>query len=230
MFGLKKNKSNAIQDETLVDHSKKILVGTIVLILVIITVLILEIVTFSIKGSQSKQIVAGQQAEKKSQNILIEMGKIGKQSKEKEYEFIKSLRTIMSPMQFQEFKNSISTSASMNNVFLASLNEGAPVKVSDYIENTINFESVSSYDEYVSFKKTISETPFRINFEKETITRETPTSLSIKVQGVIKVIVYENKDKLFMEKAKFIKQMQLAEEKKMAREKRLKELREKKSK
>jgi len=230
VFGLKKNKSNAIQDETLVDHSKKILVGTIVLILVIITVLILEIVTFSIKGSQSKQIVAGQQAEKKSQNILIEMGKIGKQSKEKEYEFIKSLRTIMSPMQFQEFKNSISTSASMNNVFLASLNEGAPVKVSDYIENTINFESVSSYDEYVSFKKTISETPFRINFEKETITRETPTSLSIKVQGVIKVIVYENKDKLFMEKAKFIKQMQLAEEKKMAREKRLKELREKKSK
>lgn len=230
MFGLKKNKSNAIQDETLVDHSKKILVGTIVLILVIITVLILEIVTFSIKGSQSKQIVAGQQAEKKSQNILIEMGKIGKQSKEKEYEFIKSLRTIMSPMQFQEFKNSISTSASMNNVFLASLNEGAPIKVSDYIENTINFESVSSYDEYVSFKKTISETPFRINFEKETITRETPTSLSIKVQGVIKVIVYENKDKLFMEKAKFIKQMQLAEEKKMAREKRLKELREKKSK
>lgn len=230
MFGLKKNKSNAIQDETLVDHSKKILVGTIVLILVIITVLILEIVTFSIKGSQSKQIVAGQQAEKKSQNILIEMGKIGKQSKEKEYEFIKSLRTIMSPMQFQEFKNSISTSASMNNVFLASLNEGAPVKVSDYIENTINFESVSSYDEYVSFKKTISETPFRINFEKETITRETPTSLSIKVQGVIKVIVYENKDKLFMEKAKFIKQMQLAEEKEMAREKRLKELREKKSK
>lgn len=230
MFGLKKNKSNAIQDETLVDHSKKILVGTIVLILVIITVLILEIVTFSIKGSQSKQIVAGQQAEKKSQNILIEMGKIGKQSKEKEYEFIKSLRTIMSPMQFQKFKNSISTSASMNNVFLASLNEGAPVKVSDYIENTINFESVSSYDEYVSFKKTISETPFRINFEKETITRETPTSLSIKVQGVIKVIVYENKDKLFMEKAKFIKQMQLAEEKKMAREKRLKELREKKSK
>lgn len=230
MFGLKKNKSNAIQDETLVDHSKKILVGTIVLILVIITVLILEIVTFSIKGSQSKQIVAGQQAEKKSQNILIEMGKIGKQSKEKEYEFIKSLRTIMSPMQFQEFKNSISTSASMNNVFLASLNEGAPVKVSDYIENTINFESVSSYDEYVSFKKTISENPFRINFEKETITRETPTSLSIKVQGVIKVIVYENKDKLFMEKAKFIKQMQLAEEKEMAREKRLKELREKKSK
>lgn len=230
MFGLKKNKSNAIQDETLVDHSKKILVGTIVLILVIITVLILEIVTFSIKGSQSKQIVAGQQAEKKSQNILIEMGKIGKQSKEKEYEFIKSLRTIMSPMQFQEFKNSISTSASMNNVFLASLNEGAPIKVSDYIENTINFETVSSYDEYVSFKKTISETPFRINFEKETITRETPTSLSIKVQGVIKVIVYENKDKLFMEKAKFIKQMQLAEEKKMAREKRLKELREKKSK
>ena len=230
MFGLKKNKSNAIQDETLVDHSKKILVGTIVLILVIITVLILEIVTFSIKGSQSKQIVAGQQAEKKSQNILIEMGKIGKQSKEKEYEFIKSLRTIMSPMQFQKFKNSISTSASMNNVFLASLNEGAPVKVSDYIENTINFESVSSYDEYVSFNKTISETPFRINFEKETITRETPTSLSIKVQGVIKVIVYENKDKLFMEKAKFIKQMQLAEEKKMAREKRLKELREKKSK
>lgn len=230
MFGLKKNKSNAIQDETLVDHSKKILVGTIVLILVIITVLILEIVTFSIKGSQSKQIVAGQQAEKKSQNILIEMGKIGKQSKEKEYEFIKSLRTIMSPMQFEEFKNSISTSASMNNVFLASLNEGAPVKVSDYIENTINFESVSSYDEYVSFKKTISENPFRINFEKETITRETPTSLSIKVQGVIKVIVYENKDKLFMEKAKFIKQMQLAEEKEMAREKRLKELREKKSK
>lgn len=230
MFGLKKNKEKSAQDETLVDHSKKIAIGTFVLIFVILLVLILEIFTISIKGTQVKKIAVGENAEKKSQNILIQMAKIGKETKEKEYAFIKSLRTIMSPMEFQSFKNSISGLANKNNVFIASLNEGKPFKASDYMVHSINFEAVAGYDDYVNFKKDISNTPFRINFDKETIVRETPTSLSIKANGVIHAVIYETKDKLFEEKKKFIQRMQLAEEKKIAREKRLRERKQKQSK
>ena len=103
MFGSKK-KTNSIQDETLNDNSKKIVTGVFVLIFTIILILILEVYTFSLKGSQAKKIATGQNAENKSKTILNQMGKIGKEVQELEYEYIKSLETIMSPMEFQNFK------------------------------------------------------------------------------------------------------------------------------
>lgn len=226
MFGSNKNKSNSVQDETLKDHSKKIVIGVSVLVFSIILILILEIYTISLKGSQAKKIRIGKSAEEKSKTIITEMAKIGKETKDLEYKYIKSLETIMSPMEFQNFKNSISGLASKNSVFISTINEGAAVKVRDYQMYSINLEVLSGYTNYVNFKKDIAETPFRINFDKETIIRETPTSAKIKVNAVISAIIYEKKDKLFKDKKKFIEQMKRAEERKIAREKRLKELKE----
>ena len=229
MFGSKKNKTNTVQDETLKDHSKKIVIGVSVLIFSIILILILEIYTISLKGSQEQKIRIGKSAEKKSKTIITEMAKIGKETKDLEYQYIKSLETIMSPMEFQSFKNSISGLASKNNVFITTINEGAVTKVRDYQMYSINLEVLSGYTNYVNFKKDIAQTPFRINFDKETIIRETPTSSKIKVNAVINVIVYEKKEKLFKDKKRFIEQMKKAEERKLAREKRLKELKEQKN-
>jgi len=229
VFGSKKNKTNTVQDETLKDHSKKIVIGVSVLIFSIILILILEIYTISLKGSQERKIRIGKSAEQKSKTIITEMAKIGKETKDLEYQYIKSLETIMSPMEFQSFKNSISGLASKNNVFITTINEGAVTKVRDYQMYSINLEVLSGYTNYVNFKKDIAQTPFRINFDKETIIRETPTSSKIKVNAVINVIVYEKKEKLFKDKKRFIEQMKKAEERKFAREKRLKELKEQKN-
>ena len=226
MFGSKKDKSNSIQDETLKDHSKKIVIGVSVLVFTIVLILILEIYTVSLKGSQAKKINIGKSAEQKSKSIITEMAKIGKETKDLEYKYIKSLETIMSPVEFQSFKNSISGLANKNNVFISTLNEGKSFKVRDYKMYSINMALLSKYNDYVNFKKDIAETPFRINFDKETIIRETPTSSKIKINAVISAIVYEQKDKLFKDKKKFIEQMKRAEERKLAREKKLKELKE----
>lgn len=229
MFGSNKNKSNSVQDETLKDHSKKIVIGVSVLIFSIILILALEVYTISLKGSQARQIRIGKSAEEKSKTIMTQMAKIGKETKDLEYKYIKSLETIMSPMEFQSFKNSISGLASDNNVFITTINEGKTQKVRDYKMYSINLELLSGYTNYVNFKKDISKTPFRINFEKETIIRETPSSSKIKVNAIISAIIFEKKDKLFKDKKKFIEQMKRAEERKLAREKKLKELKEQKN-
>ena len=229
MFGLKKNKSSTVLDETLSDKSKKIVIGLSVLTLTIVLILSLEVYTSILKGSQTKKIQSGLQAEKRSKTIIMDMAKIGKESDKYEYEYIKSLETIMSSTEFQSFKNSISGIANKNKVVITSLNENKPEKLKEYNLQSINYEAISNYNNYVKFKRDISQTPFRINFEKETIIRETPTSSKIKVMGVIEAIVFEGKEKLFEEKKKFIQKMKLAEEKKLAREKRLKELKDKKN-
>ena len=71
MFGSKKDKSNSIQDETLKDHSKKIVIGVSVLVFAIVLILILEIYTVSLKGSQAKKINIGKSAEQKSKSIIV---------------------------------------------------------------------------------------------------------------------------------------------------------------
>ena len=228
MFGSNKNKSNSVQDETLKDHSKKIVIGVSVLIFSIILILALEVYTISLKGSQAKQIRIGKSAEEKSKTIMTQMAKIGKETKDLEYKYIKSLETIMSPMEFQNFKNSISGIANENKVKINSINEGKVQDVRGYKMNTINLDLLSGYNDYVNFKKNIAETPFRINFDKETIIRENPTSSKIKITAVISALVFEKKDKLLKDNKKFIEQMKRAEERKIAKEKRLKELKEQK--
>lgn len=228
MFGSKKNKSNSFPDETLKDNSKKIVIGVSVLVATIIIVLILEIYTITVKGSQNKKIRIGKGAEERSKTIMLEMAKIGKETKDLEFKYYKALETIMSPMEFQNFKNSISGIANENKVKINSINEGKVQDVRGYKMNTINLNLLSGYNDYVNFKKNIAETPFRINFDKETIIRENPTSSKIKITAVISALVFEKKDKLLKDNKKFIEQMKRAEERKIAKEKRLKELKEQK--
>ena len=225
----KKEKSGSTNDETLKDESKKIVIGTSFLAFVIILILSLQIYTTSLKSSQANQIRIGKSAEQKSDTIIAEMAQIGKETKDLEYKYLKSLETIMSPIEFQNFKNSISGLASKNSIFISVINEGKKIKVREYNLNSINLELISNYSNYVNFKKDIAKTPFRINFDKEIIVRENPSSSKIKINAKIDVIVFDNKDKLFKEKKKFIEQMKKAEEKKLAREKKLKELQESKS-
>jgi len=228
VFGSKKNKSNSSQDETLKDNSKKIVIGVSVLVATIIIVLILEIYTVTVKGSQNKKIRIGKGAEERSKTIMLEMAKIGKETKDLEFKYYKALETIMSPMEFQNFKNSISGIANENKVKINSINEGKVQDVRGYKMNTINLDLLSGYNDYVNFKKNIAETPFRINFDKETIIRENPTSSKIKITAVISALVFEKKDKLLKDNKKFIEQMKRSEERKIAKEKRLKELKEQK--
>jgi len=228
VFGSKKNKSNSSLDETLKDNSKKIVIGVSVLVATIIIVLILEIYTVTVKGSQNKKIRIGKGAEERSKTIMLEMAKIGKETKDLEFKYYKALETIMSPMEFQNFKNSISGIANKNKVKINSINEGKVQDVRGYKMNTINLDLLSGYNDYVNFKKNIAETPFRINFDKETIIRENPTSSKIKITAVISALVFEKKDKLLKDNKKFIKKMKRAEERKIAKEKRLKELKEQK--
>jgi len=228
VFGSKKNKSNSSLDETLKDNSKKIVIGVSVLVATIIIVLILEIYTVTVKGSQNKKIRIGKGAEERSKTIMLEMAKIGKETKDLEFKYYKALETIMSPMEFQNFKNSISGIANKNKVKINSINEGKVQDVRGYKMNTINLDLLSGYNDYVNFKKNIAETPFRINFDKETIIRENPTSSKIKITAVISALVFEKKDKLLKDNKKFIEQMKRSEERKIAKEKRLKELKEQK--
>lgn len=219
MFGLGKNKKNeTVMDETLVDHSKKQIVGISVLFIVLLVFIGAEIYTSIVLSSQSTMLTKGKVASDKSQKILIELGKIGKEANQKQYEYMKSLEKIMSPAQFQNFKNSISGVASKHKVAVISLNEGKPVPINEYIMLLINFETVSNYMAYVNFKKELANTPFKINFDTETITRETPTSANIKVKGIISAMVFEDKEKLFKDKAKFYEKMKIAEAKKLERE------------
>ena len=70
--------------------------------------------------------------------------------------------------------------------------------------HSINLELLSGYTNYVNFKEDVAKTPFRVNFDKEIITRETPTSSKIKISAKIDAVVYDKKEKLFTEKKKFI--------------------------
>ena len=81
MFGLKKNNVKSAQDETLVDHSKKIAIGTFALIFVVLIVIILEIFTISIKGAQVKKIAVGENAEKNLKIFLSKWQKLAKTPK-----------------------------------------------------------------------------------------------------------------------------------------------------
>ena len=121
MFGSKKKNDSEIQSEITVDNSNKIIIGVAVLFMSILLILIIKIYTASSISSQERIISQGKQAEKKSQSILIELGKIGKKSKEAEYRYLKELKKIMSPEELQKFKNSITGIASKNKVIINSI-------------------------------------------------------------------------------------------------------------
>lgn len=221
MFGSKKKNDSEIQSEITVDNSNKIIIGVAVLFMSILLVLIIKIYTASSISSQERIISQGKQAEKKSQSILIELGKIGKKSKEAEYRYLKELKKIMSPEELQKFKNSITGIASKNKVIINSIFEGKQIPAAEYTIFSINFEAISTFTNYVNFKKDLSKNAFKIYFEQETIARETPSSTNIKVNAVINAVVLKNKKQLLEKKKKFYEQMEKAEMKQKEKEAKL---------
>jgi hypothetical protein len=223
MFGTKNKESgNQTQDETTSDNSNKIVIGVAVLVVSILLIIIVKLYTATTISSQQKLISQGKQAQDKSQSILLQLGKIGKKAKEAEYLYLKELKNIMSPEELQKFKNSITGIANKNKVVINSINEGKQISAAEYTIFSINFEAIATFSDYVNFKKELSKTNFKINFEQETIIRQTPSSPNIKTIIVLNVVVLKNKTELLEKKKKFYEQMEKAEIKKKEKEAKLK--------
>lgn len=219
MLGLgKKENNNFSKDDTLVDQSKKISLGITILVLTIIITLGLEIYTSSKLSSQKKLINMGKDSEKQSREVMLRLGTIGNQSKKAEYKYLKYLSNVMSPTDFQNFKNSISGIATKNNVMINFLTEGKPVILKKYQINSVNYEAISNYTSYVNFKKDLSNIEFKFNFEEEKIVRENPSSSNIKINGIISALVFEKKEEVFSKKKVFYNKFKLAEEMKLLAE------------
>ena len=223
MFGTKNKESgNQTQDETTSDNSNKIVIGVAVLVVSVLLIIIVKLYTATTISSQQKLISQGKQAQDKSQSILLQLGKIGKKAKEAEYLYLKELKNIMSPEELQKFKNSITGIANKNKVVINSINEGKQISAAEYTIFSINFEAIATFSDYVNFKKELSKTNFKINFEQETIIRQTPSSPNIKTIIVLNVVVLKNKTELLEKKKKFYEQMEKAEIKKKEKEAKLK--------
>ena len=212
MFGLGKTKRNSISiDNTLVDHSKKIIFGIAVLFFTVLIFIGIEIYTSSKLISQTSWIAKGNSSKEQSNKLMMVLAKIGKDVKNKEYQYLKTLNHIMSPTEFQNFKNSISSISSKNNISINSLKEGKPIMMKNYSISTINLTAISKYQSYVNFKKDLTDIKYKINFEDELITRENPTSKNITITATISALVSEKKQSLFVKKKKFYEKMKKKE-------------------
>ena len=196
MLGLSSNKnkpSKAVEDESIRDKSKFVVVGFVLMILSLFVLVGSEIFT-SISLSKQKETLEGSGDVQEADNIVLEMAKVGKQVNEAEYKYIEEIMKFMSPTEFQNFKNSISGVANQFNVQINSLNEGKSKSLGDkfYIAY-IDYQFLSTYDNLVFLKDKIAETKFKVNIEKEKISRENSKSNRILAQGTIGVYVFKDK-------------------------------------
>jgi len=215
MFGKKKkNASNEnIIDETIADKSKFVTVGFGALAVSILLFFILEISTSVKISTQNTTLKKGGGAEEKSREILMKIALKGKNVKDLEYKYIKEIMQFMSPKEFQEFKNSISTLANPLNVQINSLNEIESRKLDIYEIYAIEYEFLSKYENFIQLKSKLSETNFKINLVEETIQRYSPKSDKILANGIIHAYVFENKEDLLKKNEKLIEQQKIIEEK-----------------
>ena len=110
--------------------------------------------------------------------------------------------------------------ASQFNVQILSLNEDDAEELKEKFSiYYINYEILSTYENFTFFKNKISELPFNINIENETINRENPKSNKVIVNGVISVYVYEEKEELLKKNEKLISTMKSKIEKEEADQK-----------
>ena len=214
MFGSNKNKSKAVEDESIRDKSKFVVVGFTVMILAFVALIAGEIFT-SIQLSKQNKLIAGSgDVEDQSNNIVVKMAKVGKDVNKAEYEYVKEIMKFMSPTEFQNFKNSISGMANQFNVQINSLNEGKAENLGQiYALNYIEYQFLSTFENLTFLKNKIAESEFKINIIEETITRENPKSKKVVAEGKIGVYVYPQKEKLLKDKAKIIEQFKKEEEK-----------------
>ena len=214
MFGSNKNKSKAVEDESIRDKSKFVVVGFTVMILSFVALIAGEIFT-SIQLSKQNKLIAGSgDVEDQSNSIVVKMAKVGKDVNKAEYEYVKEIMKFMSPTEFQNFKNSISGMANQFNVQINSLNEGKAENLGQiYALNYIEYQFLSTFENLTFLKNKIAESEFKINIIEETITRENPKSKKVVAEGKIGVYVYPQKEKLLKDKAKIIEQFKKEEEK-----------------
>ena len=213
MFGSNKN-TKAVEDESMKDKSKFVVVGFTVMILSLISLVVSEIYTSLQLSKQAKLISGSGGIKSESENIVIEMAKVGKDVNKSEYEYIKEIMKFMSPTEFQNFKNSISGMATKFNVQINSLNEGKADQLGKiYAINYVEYQFLSTFENLTFLKKEIAETKFKINIIEESIERENPNSDKVRAEGKIGVYVFPGKEKLLKEKAKIIEQFVKEEEK-----------------
>ena len=213
MFGSNKN-SKAIEDESMRDKSKFVVVGFTTMIVSLLALVIGEIYTSIQLSKQTQKINSLAGVREKSENIVIEMAKKGKEVNKAEYEYIQEIMKFMSPSEFQNFKNSISGMATNFGVQINSLNEGAAVGLGkNYSINYVEYQFLSTFENLTKLKNKIADTKFKINIMEETISRESPTSDKIKANGKIGVYVFPGKEKLLKDKASIIEQFAKEEEK-----------------
>ena len=173
MFGLGKNKSKVVEDESIKDKSKFVVVGFAVMIIALLVFILSEIYTSIQLSKQNKLLTNTGNIQQESDNIIIKMAKIGKEVNKNEYEYIKEIMKFMSPTEFQNFKNSISGIASEFNVQINSLNESqADPLGKKYSINYIEYQFLSTFQNLTYLKNKIAENEFKINIIEEKISRE----------------------------------------------------------
>ncbi|MGL3827890.1 hypothetical protein [Candidatus Pelagibacter communis] len=214
MFGLGKNKSKVVEDESIRDKSKFVVVGFTVMVFSFLLLIISEIYTSLQLSKQNRLIASTGDIQEKSDDIVLEMAKVGRDVNKSEYEYIKEIMMFMSPTEFQNFKNSISGMANEFNVQINSLNESKADQLGKtYSINYIEYQFLSTYENLTFLKNKISETDFKINIIEEEVTRENPTSDKVLAEGKIGVYVFPGKEKLLKDKAKIIEKFKAEEEK-----------------
>jgi hypothetical protein len=215
MFGIKKkNASNdTLNDETISDKSKFVLVGFYTLIASIILFIFLELFTSMKLSDQNNILEKNNGADNESRNVLIKIAKKGNEVKKINYEHVKEIMRLMSPKEFQEFKNNISGMANSFNVQINSLNEIKNEKLDIYEIYAIEYQFLSKYENFVQLKKKISETKFKINLFEENIERYSPESDKILAKGIIHAYVFMDKENLLNNNKKLIEEQKIIEEK-----------------
>ena len=210
MFGSKNTK--AVEDESIKDKSKFVVVGFMVMIISFIVLVGGEIYTSIQLSKQLGQISNSGAIKKESDDIIIEMAKKGKDVNKAEYEYIKEITKFMSPSEFQNFKNSLSGLANDADVQILSLNEGNSENLGKkYSINYIEFQFLSTFDNLIKLKNKIAENEFKINIAQETITRESPISNKVITVGSFAVYVFPGKEKLIKDKLEIIKKFEKEE-------------------
>ena len=213
MFGSNKN-IKAVEDESMRDKSKFVVVGFTVMIISLFALVGGEIYTSLQLSKQAKLIAGSGGIKEQSENIVIEMAKSGKEVNKSTYEYIKEISKFMSPTEFQNFKNSISGMATKFNVQINSLNEGEAENLGQiYAINYVEYQFLSTFENLTFLKKEIAESNFKINIVEENIVRENPTSDKVIAEGKIGVYVFPGKERLLKDKAGIIETFKKEEEK-----------------
>ena len=213
MFGSNKN-VKAVEDESIRDKSKFVVVGFTLLIVSLVIFVTGEIYT-SLQLSKQAKLIAGSGGIKaESDKIVVEMAKKGKEANKATYDYIKEILKFMSPTEFQNFKNSISGMATNFNVQINSLNEGKAENLGKkFTVNYIEYQFLSTFENLTFLKKKIAETNFKINLVEESIVRENPESDKVLAIGKIGVYVFPGKERLLKDKAGIIEMFKKEEEK-----------------